>query len=405
VTVFDPPPCGHRARCEPGTAPPAPSVFRSFWQAGFESACHVNRAGVRLDMIALTQHEEQVDGDYARLAGLGIHTCREAVRWHLVERDGRFDFSSLLPFLAAARQHDMQVLWNLCHYGWPDDVDLFDRSFPARFARYAAAVARTIAEHDPRVPFYVPVNEISFLAWAAGEEGYIFPYARNCGARVKSQLVAAAIAAIEAIREVDPRARFAHTEPLIHVLCPTDAPGLAAAAAAKCASQFEAWDALAGRALPGLGGVPENLDIVGVNFYHSNQWEHDEGPDRRETRLRWEDSPRDPRWVPLSSLLLDVYERYRRPIFLSETSHFGCGRGAWIREIAAEVQQARALGVPVEGICVYPILDRPDWEDLDHWHHSGLWDLERGADGRLERRLDTEYASDLARARTVLAWS
>jgi UDP-galactopyranose mutase len=143
---------------------------------------------------------------------------------------------------------------------------------------------------------------------------------------------------------------------------------------------------------PELGGNPRYLDVVGVNYYHANQWEH---PD---VRLRWEDTPRDPRWLPFSSLLAEVYYRYWRPVVVSETSHFGAGRGRWIREVADEVARARGAGVEVEGLCVYPIIDRPDWEDPDHWHHSGLWDLRRNAEGRLERVLSPQYADQLRRA-------
>jgi hypothetical protein len=74
---------------------------------------------------------------------------------------------------------------------------------------------------------------------------------------------------------------------------------------------------LAGGLDPALGGHPRYLDIIGVNFYHANQWEH---PDQR---LRWEDIPRDRRWIPLRYLLAEVYDRYDRPLFISETSHFG----------------------------------------------------------------------------------
>jgi hypothetical protein len=83
---------------------------------------------------------------------------------------------------------------------------------------------------------------------------------------------------------------------------------------------------------------------------------------------------------------------------LSETSHFGAGRGRWISEVAEEVQQARAMGVPMEGICIYPIIDRPDWDDPNHWHNSGLWDLQPGEANRLERVLCEDYAGDLRRA-------
>jgi hypothetical protein len=58
--------------------------------------------------------------------------------------------------------------------------------------------------------------------------------------------------------------------------------------------------------------------------------------------------------------------------------------------------------VPVEGICLYPILDRPDWHDPDHWHHSGLWDLQPDAGGRLRRVLADEYAEAFEEARTLV---
>ena len=63
-----------------------PSLFRSFWQAGFESACQINIRKERIDLLAATQHDVQADEDYARLADFGIRTVREGIRWPLVER-------------------------------------------------------------------------------------------------------------------------------------------------------------------------------------------------------------------------------------------------------------------------------------------------------------------------------
>ena len=37
--------------------------LRSFWIGGFESACHINRAGCRLDLAAATQHDRFADAD------------------------------------------------------------------------------------------------------------------------------------------------------------------------------------------------------------------------------------------------------------------------------------------------------------------------------------------------------
>jgi beta-glucosidase/6-phospho-beta-glucosidase/beta-galactosidase len=371
-------------------------LFRSFWLGGFESAHHINQRGVRLDLVSATQHDVLVDEDYARLRRHGFRTVREGMRWPLIDRQRRLDFSSVEPMLAAAERHGIEIVWSLCHYGWPEDLDHYSAAFVARFARYAAAAARFIADRSDAVPFYTPINEISFFAWAAAEVGYIHPRERECGARLKAQLVRAAIAAMEAIWEVDPRARMVHVDPLIHVVTPAGRPDLARAAADQRASQFDAWDMLAGGLQPELGGHPRYLDVIGLNYYHANQWEY---PDQR---LRWEDDPRDPRWMPLHLLLREVYHRYRRPLLISETSHFGAGRARWLCEVAGEVHRARESGVPVEGLCIYPVIDRPDWDDPEHWHHSGLWDLRPGSGDRLERVACEEYLDALGQAQALL---
>jgi beta-glucosidase/6-phospho-beta-glucosidase/beta-galactosidase len=363
------------------------SLFESFFLAGFESACHINRAGVRLNMLEFTQHDLHVFSDYELLRSFNIRTVRDGTCWPLIERAGMFDFSSLAPMVDAANEHDMQVIWNILHYGCPDDVDIFASSFVDRFARYCTALARFIDDHTDRVPYYTPINEISFLAWAAGDVGYIHPFGIERGVELKRQLIRAAIAGIEAIWQVNPRARIVQVDPVIHVMAPRNRPDLAERAATQRAGQFEAWDMMIGQIEPGLGGQPKYLDIMGLNYYHSNQWEH---PD---VRLRWESNPRDDRWVPLHQLLTEVYERYQRPLFIAETSHFGVGRGPWLREIVDDVRQAIMNGVPLEGITIYPIIDRPDWDNLDHWHNSGLWDLIPDEHGVLRRVLNEQYAA------------
>jgi len=160
-------------------------LFDSFWMGGFESACHVNEAGVRLDMIAATQHDRQAEADYRLVRNAGFRVVRDAIRWHLVERGSGFDFSSFAPMLEAANRQDVQIIWTLCHYGWPDDVDVFDASFPGRFARFASAVAEFVRAHGIRRPIYTPINEISFLSWAAGDVGWFSPFAKGRGMELK----------------------------------------------------------------------------------------------------------------------------------------------------------------------------------------------------------------------------
>jgi beta-glucosidase/6-phospho-beta-glucosidase/beta-galactosidase len=348
-------------------------------------------------MIAGVQHDRQAASDYALLGAVGMRTARDGVRWHLIDRgSGQYDFSSFLPMLQAAEREGIQVIWDLCHYGWPDDIDLFAPAFVDRFARFSRAIARVVQEHTDAAPFYTPINEISFFAWAASRD-LIFPNALGRGHEIKCQLVRAAIAAVEAIWSVDPRARVVFPDPVIHVFSPRHRPDLAPAAAAQDASQWEAWDMIAGNRNPELGGHSRYLDVIGVNYYHSNQWEF---PD---ARLRWEDNPLDDRWVHFYELLARVYSRYGRPLFVAETSHFGIGRARWVREIAWEVYQARRHGIPIEGLCIYPILDRFDWADANHWHNSGLWDLVPDESGCLRRVLNQDYAEAVRCSQQMLA--
>src|SRR6476661_1150057 len=165
-------------------------MFRSFWLGGFESSTHVTRSGIRLDMLAATQHDRFVDADYARLTGVGIQTVRDTVRWHRVEvAPGAYDFTSVAPYVRAARANGIQVIWDLLHYGWPGDLDIFAPAFVDRFAGFCRAVARYMRAQSDDVPFYTPINELSFFAWAAGEVGWFHPFAQHRGGELKRQLV------------------------------------------------------------------------------------------------------------------------------------------------------------------------------------------------------------------------
>jgi hypothetical protein len=371
-------------------------LFRSFWMAGFECSTHINSRRVRLDMTASLEHDLFCAQDYRRLREVGILTARDGLRWHLIDRGGSYEWSSWIPMLEAARDENIQVIWDLFHYGWPDDLDIFAPRFVDRFALFAREAARIHREHSDAIPFYSPVNEVSFFAWAAARD-LIFPWAHGRDGELKRQMVRAAIAAIEGIRAVDPRARFISPEPLIHNVPPRAEPWNTGPALAQRNSQFEAWDMICGRTAPELGGAEQYLDIVGLNFYAANEWEVPGG-----RKLHWDAGSDDPRWMPLHLLLGEVCARYQRPFFIAETSHYGIGRAPWLHEVAAEIAKAFECGVPVGGACLYPILDRFDWEDNTHWHNCGLWDVEKNQEGHYRRILNSVYACALRKAQALV---
>ncbi len=349
-------------------------------------------------MIAAVQHDTRARGDYALLKTVGIRTARDAVRWHLMDKGGgEYDFSSFAPMLDAALAEGIQVIWDLCHYGFPDGLNLLKPEFVDRFGKFCKAVATFVRDRTDEVPYYSPVNEINFFCWGASRD-LMYPYAFGRDNEIKLQLIRAAIAGTEAVWSVDPRARISWPEPSINILPPIDRPDLRNEAEALRMAQYEAWDMISGRLRPELGGKPEYLDIPGSNFYADNQWEI-----QGHGHLQWHEVPRDPRWRPYSEMLKELWERYRRPVYVAETSHVGVGRARWIRELSEQTAVALKAGVPVHGICLYPALDRFDWQDPTHWHNSGLWDFADGPAGLFDRVLNPDYAEALSDSEALLA--
>lgn len=331
----------------------------------------------------MTQHDRYVRDDYRRLREIGVGTVRDGVRWNLVDRRGALDFSSVLPFIEAAKQEHITVIWDLFHYGYPEDLDPFAAEFIDRFAAYCYGFAKLIRSRFWGAPFYTPVNEISYFAWAAGGQGLFAPHLIDRGPELKRQLARASIAGMNAIMAVDSRARFVHCEPLVHVVAPLDAPWLADEADYfndRCV--HEAWDMIGGYLEPELGGSPRHLDIVGVNYYGYNQWEH-----QRPGSILSLD---DPRRLPFHELLHQMQRRYDRPIVVAETASHAEFRPGWVRDIGRECLLALDHGVDLHGLCLYPIIDMFDWhEDTSAPKEMGLWELRRHADDedRLERVL------------------
>ncbi|MBR2656859.1 MAG: hypothetical protein IKD58_10290 [Loktanella sp.] len=344
------------------TPAPPPDLFASFIQGGFECSTHRLHHGKRLDIIAATAHDIHAESDYHQLGQFGIQTLRDGVRWHLIEaQPNNYDFTSFLSMAQAAQQAGSQVIWDLMHYGWPDDIDIWSPAFVYRFARFARAIAQIWRDTTDDIPFWCPINEISYFSWAGGDARYMNPFASNRSHDLKVQLARASIAAMQALRDIDPRARFVHCEPLIAVHH-SDTSGLPRTEAEEWhEAQFQAFDMLSGRTFPQLGGDPSFLDIIGANYYPRNQWIHGG------SQIAIDDAA----YRPLSDLLFESYAKYQRPIFVSETGTEDHHRAPWFRYVASEVARARARGIPVEGLCLYPILNHPGWDD-DRDCHNGL---------------------------------
>lgn len=373
--------------------------FQSFWWAGFECSDQLNCFGNRVDLLRESGHLQLLSEDYSRLNSFNIRTVREGIQWSQVEKTAyQYDWSIVESMLDEGHRRGIQQIWDLCHFGYPDDLTPLHPMFARRFAFLCRAFVRFYRDRYPNDTLIVtPINEVSFIAWLGGDVRGTSPYCTRQGWEVKLGLMRAYIEGVAAMREIDPTVRILTTEPLVQLVPPLNATKRQIINAAIAdENQFQSVDMLAGVIAPELGGSPDYLDILGFNYYYNNQWIDGTG-----TFLGWNDRIPDPRWIPLSRLLMKAYRRYKRPIALTETSHPGIDRPVWIDMIGRECAAVIQAGVPLWGVCLYPIVDRPDWDHLDHWHRSGLWDadLSMKPPGRV---LYEPYAEALLRVQVSL---
>ncbi|MBC7804613.1 MAG: family 1 glycosylhydrolase [Akkermansiaceae bacterium] len=349
-------------------------IFPTFFLSGFECSTFLWQDKGRRDLALETQHSIHFGEDYQLLRNLGIAVAREGIPWPLVDIKGEYNFSRLDPMIAALNACQILPIWDLCHYGYPDDLDpLADTDrFVKRFARYCQAAAEYVVPRmRPGRAFFTPINEISFFSEMGGGWGWVAPFKKDPESRdqLRRVLCRAAIAGVKAIRDVYLDARMVHVDPLVQVVAPTDRPDLQDEAHHETyVDTFVAWDIIAGRIHPELGGSPEILDIVGANSYAFGQMEYREAGPHEALAIDAQGI------VPLCDMLERAWLRYRRPIILAETGGLAEGRPWWLRDVMEECLAAVSRGVELHGVCLFPAVDMPSWH-TGEWLQMGICDV------------------------------
>jgi beta-glucosidase/6-phospho-beta-glucosidase/beta-galactosidase len=357
--------------------------FDSFFMAGFECSSHRRRDGVRLDLIRATAHDKHASGDYRLCEKLGFSTLRDGLRWHLIGKSAsKYDWSSWLPMLEAAEEAGVQVIWDLFHYGSPDCVDQAASDFPERFTDFALAAIELQQTVSKGPPLVCPLNEINFLSWAV-DDGYFPHVGPKQRGWFKDQLVRTAISAATAIKRQWPEATIVWAEPLIHIAPHDRRRQTIRGAQQNLQGMYEAYDWIVGRARPELGGDPSLVDLVGWNFYPHNQW-YWKGPTIPMGHHEYR---------PLADMLVEMADRYQKPIFLSETGAEGTGKPSWLHYVCSEVRDAMSRGADIRGICWYPITAYPGWDNSRHAETGLLSTVVADGSRHVDARLLEEFES------------
>ena len=373
--------------------------------------CTLNRVGdVQHDQLALTGHYGRLD-DLDRLAELGVRTIRYPILWERIE--SLRGSGSVAPFAwhdaAMARLQALGVdpIVGLVHHGsGPFGTSLLDDGF----AEGLAAFAREVAERYPWVRRYTPVNEPLTTARFSALYGVWYPHVSDDAAFLRATLtqVRATRLAMAAIRAVRPDAQLVQTEDLGRTHA---TPALRYQADFENERRWLSFDLLSGRVGRGhatydyarwCGVAHDEIaravgdgcppDLIGINHYATSERFLDERLDRYpphthggNDRHRYADveavrvltdGVAGPR-----ALLLEAWERYRRPIAVTE-AHLGCTREQqlrWLAEVWEAARDARALGADVRAVTAWAALGTRDWSSLvtrlEGHYEPGLFDV------------------------------
>jgi dTDP-4-dehydrorhamnose reductase len=357
--------------------------------------CTVVRIGDDFrDQSIETGHRERLD-DLDRIAALGIRTVRYPVLWESVAPEGpdSAEWTWQDERLARLRELGIRPIAGLCHHGsGPRYTNLLDDAFPEHLARYAAMTA----ERYPDIELYTPVNEPLTTARFSALYGHWYPHARDYQSFLRALVneCKATVLAMRAIRRVRPDAKLVQTDDFGKTF---STPQLAYQAEHDNERRWLTFDLLCGRVdreHPFWGwflysGVPEAdlelflegdaaPDIIGINHYLTSERFLDQRLRRYPEHLwggngrhRFADAEAVRMPLPADEIgpaarLREVWERYHRPIAITE-AHHGCTRDEqlrWLVEVWDAANTVRAEGADIRAVTVWSLFGTVDWNSL-----------------------------------------
>jgi dTDP-4-dehydrorhamnose reductase len=391
--------------------------------------CTVARIGDDFrDQSLETGHRDRIE-DLDRIAALGIRTLRYPVLWETISprSPDETDFTWHDERLSRLRQLGIRPIAGLCHHGsGPRYTDMLDPAWPDLLARHAA----NVAERYPDLELYTPVNEPLTTARFSGLYGHWYPHRTAYGTFLRALIneCKATVLAMRAIRRIRPDAQLVQTDDMGKTFSTRT---LAYQAEHENQRRWLTFDLLCGMVDRGHPwweifrhhGIAEAdlaffleadaaPDIIGINHYLTSERYLDERLSRYPEhhrggngRHRYADAEAVRMPLPAEDLgpsarLRETWERYRRPVAVTE-AHHGCSRDdqlRWLMEVWQAAQGLREEGADIRAVTVWSLFGTVDWSSLltqrNGHYEPGPFDV-RGAEPR--RTALAEAAESLAK--------
>lgn len=359
------------------------------------------KTGRTLDEYELTGHYERWAEDLELMREIGVNAARYGIPWHRINpRPGVWEWEFADRPLERLLELGIAPIVDLVHYGLPGWIEhaYLHPDYPKFVAEYASRVAERF---KGRIHAYTPLNEPRITAWYCGRLGWWPPFKRSWRGFVEVMLgvCRGIVATTEALRSVDPEILAVHVDATDRY--ETADPSLESAARHRQELVFLALDLISGRIdfghplhpwLAQHGIHSETLEwfrehalplpLIGLNLYpmFTRKVLYRTGPGRTRIVMQYASG----------QLVEDLgrlyWERYRSPLFVSETAATGSvrRRQAWLTRSVAAVKSLRESGIPLIGYTWWPLFALVTWAYRQGKHtpqyyfkQMGLWNLDR----------------------------
>jgi len=373
--------------------------------------CTINRVNDQFfDQLDYAGHYHR-QNDLELICNLGIQKIRYPILWekHQPNLAGNieWDIAKNLDYL---KSRNVSVIAGLVHHGsGPAFAPIQSDEFATGLAKYAKQVALKF----PWINEYTPINEPLTTARFCGLYGFWYPHLRDDYSFLKILLneTKATIMAMEAIREINSKAKLVQTEDLGKIHSTQE---LKAQANFENERRWLSLDLLCGKVnkqhklynyiiKAGIkAGELEYFiahamppDVIGFNYYITSERFLDEDLSKYPTHTHGGNSKQayvDVEAVRSAKVTIDgaknllkqAWDRYQLPLAITE-AHLHCGREEqlrWLNYIWEEAKQLKNEGVNLQAVTFWSLLGAYGWDKLltqsNGNYESGVFDLSMG---------------------------
>lgn len=359
---------------------------------GIECSYPTVQGGKRRDELESTKHYEHWREDFQLCKDVGATCIRYGPPYYRMHKGPQqYDWSFTDEVLPVMRDMGLIPILDLCHFGVPDWAGNFQNTeWPELFAEYAEAFCKRY----PWIQYYTPVNEMLVCARFSAKNGWWNEQLKSDQALVMAlqNMCRAQILAVERILKLNTDVVFFQSETAeIHL---ERHPETRDEVQFRNQFRFVTFDLIYGQA-PGAavysylmdnGLSPETYRwfmehgrdarlhcVMGMDYYAMN--ERVVSPDDSE-------QPVGP-CVGWATIAQEYFERYRKPIMLTETNNLGADGGPeWLWRVWNNMELARRKGIPIVGYTWFSLTDQVDWdiqlrEIRGKVNANGLYTLDR----------------------------